>query len=150
MISFLISFVVVHDLLVLHWYLHRHDHLHQLNIRPVCLFISIIVQGRIITTTVNMKNHETAKPTERLKNRPTKKPYSTQVLSKTTTFYQHESSWQKQLTNGYNTYTSLVFFSYRNWMISSFSLSSISKSSDSSESDSGLRTNWTACSRFSL
>ena len=106
MVSSLISFVVVHDLLVLHRYLHHHDHLHQLNIRPVRLFISIIVRGRIITKTIKTKNHETTKPTGMLKNRPTKKPYSTQVLSETTTFYLHESSWQKQLKEAISNSTS--------------------------------------------
>ena len=116
------------------------------------LFSSIIFPGRVITKIAKTKNHEKMKATERLKNQPTKKPYSPQVSRKTTTFYLHESSWLKQLkesisnwisgcnapqkigktavmkckqnckwktTNGYNTYTSLAFFSRRNWMLSS-------------------------------
>ena len=60
------------------------------------LFIFIIVRGRVITKIVKTK-YETMKPTERLKNQPTKKPYSPQVSRKTTTFYLHEITWQKQL-----------------------------------------------------
>ena len=45
------------------------------------------------------------KPTERLKNQPTKKPYSPQVSRKTTTFYLHEISWQKQLKKAISNWT---------------------------------------------
>ena len=57
---------------------------------------------------------------------------------------------KKQKTNQCNTYTSLDFFSCRNWMILFSSLSSISKSPDIPESDPGLRKNWMGCLRFSL
>ena len=69
------------------------------------LSIFIIVRGRVITKIVKTKYHETMKPTERLKNQPTKKPYSPQVSRKTTTFYLHEISWQKQLKKAISNWT---------------------------------------------
>ena len=105
MVSFLISFEVVHNLLAFHCYLHRHDHLYQMNIGPVCPFHYYHCPRMIITKIIKTKNHETMKPMGRLKNRPTKKPYSSQVSSKTTTFYLHRSSWQKQLKEAISNWT---------------------------------------------
>ena len=89
--GFLISFAVVHDLLAFQCYLH------QLNIHPVRLFH--LHHCPLIITKIKTKNHERMKPTGRLKNRSTKKPYSPHVSIK-----------QLHFTCTNNTSTSLAFF----------------------------------------
>ena len=78
-------------------FVHHHDHLHRLNIHPVRPFCLHHCPRQNHHYLIKNKNQETMKPTGKLKNRSTKKPYSPQISSKTTTFYLHESWWQKQL-----------------------------------------------------
>ena len=106
LVSFLISFAVVHDLLLfIAIFIIMIIFINRIFVLYV-LFISIIVQGRTIAKMIKTKNNETIKATGRLNNRPTKKPYSCQVSSKTTTFNLHESSWQKQLMEAISNWTS--------------------------------------------
>ena len=105
---FFFFFAVVHNLLDLPRCLQHHDHLYQLTTGPGPHFHRHHCprDDTIITKIIKTKNHETMKPTGRLNNQTTKKPYSPQVSSKTTTFHLYESSWQKQLKEAISNWTS--------------------------------------------